>query len=395
MVPALTALQKTAAKPITRFGVMYVPNGMVMKQWTPAAEGAGFELTPTLAPLAPFRDDLLVLSNLACVPDAGTPGRRACEGEHALPHRRLAADERDLARRRHLDGSDRSPERWARTRSSASLELAIESGETAGRVRRRLRVRLHQHDLVAGRRTRRCRRENNPRVVFERLFGDSGSTDPRARLARIRQDRSVLDSVREEVAHLQGALGAGRSRRSWSSISRRFATSSGASRRPRSRATRSCRVVDHPAGIPATYDEHVRLMCDLQVLAYQTDLTRVVTFMLGPRVQRRDLSADRRARRASPDLAPPAGAGEDREGGEDQRLPRHAVRLSAGEAAVDARRRRLAARSRDDDVRRRHGRLQRARPAQHPARAGRRRRRSSRADVTSAIRRRRRSRTCT
>src|SRR5215813_9826798 len=68
MVPSLTALQKTAARPITRFGVMYVPNGMVMQQWTPAAEGSSFELTPTLSPLAPFRNDLIVMSNLACVP---------------------------------------------------------------------------------------------------------------------------------------------------------------------------------------------------------------------------------------------------------------------------------------------------------------------------------------
>ena len=87
MVPALTALQNTAAKPITRFGVMYVPNGMVMEQWTPAAEGAGFELTPTLAPLAPFRDDLLVLSNLACVPTPGRPG-----GAHAKASTRFLTD---------------------------------------------------------------------------------------------------------------------------------------------------------------------------------------------------------------------------------------------------------------------------------------------------------------
>jgi hypothetical protein len=76
MVPPLTALQNTPAKPITRFGVMYVPNGMVMNQWTPVAEGVGFELTPTLAPLAPFRNDLLVLSNLACVPSPDVRGAR-------------------------------------------------------------------------------------------------------------------------------------------------------------------------------------------------------------------------------------------------------------------------------------------------------------------------------
>src|SRR5213593_368829 len=78
MVPALTAMAQTAAKPITRFGVMYVVNGMVMEKWTPAAEGAGFELSPTLASLAPLRDRLLVLTGLACVPTPGRPG-----GAHA------------------------------------------------------------------------------------------------------------------------------------------------------------------------------------------------------------------------------------------------------------------------------------------------------------------------
>src|SRR5262249_13089813 len=87
MVPALTALQKTSARPITRFGVMYVPNGMVMEQWTPAAEGAGFELTPTLAALEPFRDRLLVLSQLACVPTPGRPG-----GAHAKASTRFLTD---------------------------------------------------------------------------------------------------------------------------------------------------------------------------------------------------------------------------------------------------------------------------------------------------------------
>src|SRR5713101_9806123 len=68
MVPALSALAKTAAKPVNRFGVMYVPNGMIMKNYLPAAEGAGYELTPTLAALAPFRDQMLILSGLECIP---------------------------------------------------------------------------------------------------------------------------------------------------------------------------------------------------------------------------------------------------------------------------------------------------------------------------------------
>jgi hypothetical protein len=112
------------------------------------------------------------------------------------------------------------------------------------------------------------------------LFGDSQNTDARTRLARLKQDRSVLDSVRDEVAHLQGSLGASDRVKlveyleAIRDVERRI-------QKAEEHGDTELPVLDHPAGIPATYDEHVRLMCDLQVLAYQTDLTRVVTFMLG------------------------------------------------------------------------------------------------------------------
>jgi hypothetical protein len=116
--------------------------------------------------------------------------------------------------------------------------------------------------------------------VFERLFGDSGSTDPRARQARVRQDKSLLDSVRDEVARLQGAIGAGDRLKlveyldAIRDVERRI-------QKAEEQAGKELPQVDHPAGIPSTYDDHVKLMCDLQVLAYQADMTRVVTFMLG------------------------------------------------------------------------------------------------------------------
>ena len=87
MVPALTAWQKTAARPINRFGVMYVVNGMIMEKWTPATEGAAFELSPTLGALAPFREQLLVLSGLSCTPTPGRPG-----GAHAKASTRFLTD---------------------------------------------------------------------------------------------------------------------------------------------------------------------------------------------------------------------------------------------------------------------------------------------------------------
>src|SRR5215510_7920594 len=202
MVPPLTALQNTAARPITRFGVMYVPNGMVMEQWTPAAQGASFELTPTLSPLAPFREDLLVLSNLACVPTPGRPG-----GAHAKASTRFLTDISPPTSETWLDAGISMDQIAAKeigaSTQLASLELAVESGETAGACDVGFACAYTNTISWLGAATP-LPTENNPRAIFERLFGDSGSTDARTRLARIRQDRSVLDSVRDEVAHLQG-----------------------------------------------------------------------------------------------------------------------------------------------------------------------------------------------
>jgi hypothetical protein len=278
MVPALTAVQKTAANPVTRFGVMYPPNGMVMQQWTPAAEGATFELTPTLAPLAPFRDELLVLSNLACVPTAGRPG-----GAHAKASTRFLTDISPPTSETWLDAGISMDQIAAKAMGAftqlASLELAVESGETAGACDVGFACAYTNTISWRGPSTP-LPTENNPRTVFERLFGDSGSTDPKARLARMQQDRSLLDSVREEVTHLQGALGQSDRVKlveyleAIRDVERRI-------QKAEEQRDQELPHVDHPAGIPASYDDHVKLMCDLQVLAYQCDLTRIVTFMLG------------------------------------------------------------------------------------------------------------------
>ena len=280
MVPALSALQKTAAKPINRFGVMYVPNGMIMKNWTPAAEGAGFELTPTLAPLAPFRDQLLVLSGLDCVPTPGRPGRRARQGQHAVPDRRLAADERNVARCRHLDGSDPRAAKPGKQTQLASLELAIESGETAGACD--VGFACAYTNTISWRSANTpLPTENNPRVVFERLFGDSGSTDPKARPRPhpAGQERARLGD-RGGGAASRASLGPGDRRKlteyldAIRDVERRIQMAE-------EQSGRELPLVDHPAGIPDSCEDHVKLMFDLQVLAYQSDLTRVITFMLG------------------------------------------------------------------------------------------------------------------
>jgi hypothetical protein len=122
--------------------------------------------------------------------------------------------------------------------------------------------------------------EHNPRAVFERLFGDSGSTDTKARADRIREDRSILDSLTGEVASLIGSLGNGdRTKLSEyldavRDVERRI-------HRAEEQKDQELPVVDRPSGIPASYDEHAKLFCDLQVLAYQCDLTRIATMMMG------------------------------------------------------------------------------------------------------------------
>jgi len=278
MVPALTAMQSSAAKPVTRFGVMYPPNGMIMAKWTPAAEGAAYEMPPTLASLAPFREDLLVLTNLACVPSPGRPG-----GAHAKASTRFLTDVSPPTSETWLDAGISVDQILAREMGAAtqlaSLELSIESAETAGACDVGFACAYTNTISWRGPATP-LPTEHNPRAVFERLFGDSGSTDAKTRLARIRQDKSVLDSVREEVARMQRSLGAGDRTtlveylESIRDVERRI-------QKAEEQSDKELPVVDRPAGVPDTYDEHVHLMCDLQALAYQCDLTRVVTLMLG------------------------------------------------------------------------------------------------------------------
>jgi hypothetical protein len=278
MIPALTAQARTAAAPINRFGVMYVVNGMIMESWTPVAEGAGYELTPTLAALAPHRDRFSVLSGLACVPSPGRPG-----GAHAKASTRFLTDVSPPTSETWLDAGVSVDQLLAREAGRhtqlASLELAIESGETAGACD--VGFACAYTNTISWRSANTpLPTENNPRVVFERLFGDSGSTDPKARRARIEQDRSVLDSVIQEAGALKGSLGPADGVKlveyldAIRDVERRI-------QRAEEQSGRELPVVDHPAGVPDSFDEHVRLMCDLQVLAYQADLTRVVTFMLG------------------------------------------------------------------------------------------------------------------
>src|SRR5438552_8035284 len=193
MIPAATALAATAAKPVSRFGVVYVPNGMIMQNYLPKAEGAAYELTPTLSTLAPFRNDLLILSGLNCTP---TPGRSG--GAHAKASTRFLTDVSPPTSETRLDAGISMDQILAKELGKhtqlASLELAIESGDTAGACDQGFAC-AYTNTICWRSANTPLPTQNNPRAVFERLFGDTGSTDPKAQLARIRHERSVLDSV--------------------------------------------------------------------------------------------------------------------------------------------------------------------------------------------------------
>ena len=278
MVPALTALGQSAARPAHRFGVVYVPNGMIMQNYLPATEGAGFEMTPTLQAMAPFRQQMLVLSGLNCIPTPGRPG-----GAHAKASTRFLTDISPPTSETFLDAGISVDQILANELGKhtqlASLELAIESSDTAGACD--VGFACAYTNTISWRSANTpLPMQHNPRAVFERLFGDAGSTSARARLARIRQQRSVLDSVTDEIASLSGTLGPGDRTKlteyleAVRDVERRI-------EKAESQSDRELPAIDQPAGAPPSYEDHVKLMFDLEVLAYQSDLTRVITLMLG------------------------------------------------------------------------------------------------------------------
>jgi hypothetical protein len=278
MVPAFSALAATPAKPINRFGVVYVPNGMIMQNYLPTTEGPAYELTPTLSALAPFRDQVQVLSGLNCIPTPGRPG-----GAHAKASTRFLTDISPPTSETWLDAGISMDQILAQETGKhtqlASLELAIESGETAGACDTGYAC-PYTNTISWKSANTPLPTQNNPRLIFERLFGDSTSTDPKERLSRMRQQQSVLDSVTQEVARLGGSLPPS----DRTKLTEYLDAIRGVERRiqiAEEQGNQELPLINHPVGIPADWETHVKLMFDLQVLAYQTDLTRVITMMLG------------------------------------------------------------------------------------------------------------------
>jgi hypothetical protein len=288
MVPALTALAGSAAARIRRLGIVYVPNGIIMEKWTPAEEGKGFALTPMLQPLAPYRDRLLVVSGLD--DGAGIP----LPGEGGGDHARAAATFLTGVHAKKTEGPDIragisidqiAAQTLGMQTQLASLELAIETNELVGACDAGYSCvyvnTLSWHDA-----TTPLPMENDPRRVFERLFGDSDSTDPARRIRLSHEDRSVLDSVANEAADLRRTLGAD-DRAKLAQYLDAIRDTERRIQRVEQQNSRELPLVDRPASTPAVFEEHAKLMFDLQLLAFQCDLTRVITFMMAREVSGR------------------------------------------------------------------------------------------------------------
>ena len=286
MVPALTAQRQTAAAPVRRFGVFYVPNGMSMPYWFPKEEGTLAELPPTLQSLSAFKDRVLLCGGLDdesanLVKGGGDHARSAgtfltCEPFKITSGADVfAAVSMDQIAAREL----------SKETQLASLELGIESNAMVGNCDGGASC-AYTNTIAWRTPTTPLPIENDPRAVFERLFGTTGSTDPEARMERLRRDRSILDAVGGELKGLELILGPGDQIKldeyldALRDIERRIQMAE-------QQSTRELPVFDQPVGVPSDYEEHAKLMMDLLTLAYQTDLTRISSFMLAREVSGR------------------------------------------------------------------------------------------------------------
>jgi hypothetical protein len=278
MIPAFGG---TATKPVMRMGFVYVPNGIVPDKWKPVGEGADFQLSPIMAPLAPFRSQLLVTSGLA------QKNANARAGEGGAFHSRACSAFLTCAHPTPTEGNDlragvsvdqiAAKELGKRTQLS-SLEIALDAPETAGACEAQYAC-SYMNTLCWRTATTPLPMEYQPRMVFERLFGDSETTNPVERRAQIQAQRSFLDAMTGEVSSFKKRLGPSDGAKlaeyldAIRDVERRIQIAENEPPHELPELTR-------PSGIPSSFEAYAKLMFELQVLAYQTDLTRVATFMI-------------------------------------------------------------------------------------------------------------------
>lgn len=275
MVPSMTAMSLTPAKPVKRLGFIYIPMGANIEQWTPRSKDNLSELSPALESLAPFADRLTVITNLENK-NAYSAGNHATANSGFL----------SAAEAKMTEGTDYelattadqiAAQRIGGETPLPSLELAMDLLTTIGDCDNGFAC-VYQNNLSWASPTSPLPAEAHPRVVFERLFGDGGSAADRRK--ELRKNASILDWVRDDIAQLQGKLGPG----DRTKVNEYLGTVREVERRIQKAEEQSSENplpdLDRPVGVPAAYADHAKLMFDLQVLALQSDSTRIITFQL-------------------------------------------------------------------------------------------------------------------
>ena len=273
MVPSMTALASTAAGPVRRLGFVYMPMGCDLPRWTPPGSGLT-ELSPSLQSLRPFVDQLTVISNLEL--------KNAYPGTHATSNAAFLS----AARAKWTESTDYylgttvdqiAAQQIGSQTLLPSLELSMDLLQTVGQCDNGYAC-VYQNNLAWSSPTTPLPAEAHPRVVFERLFGEGGSAADRR--AALKRKASLLDWVREDITRLQNKLGpedrarVGQYLETVREVERRIQKAEAGT------PDDQMPDLDRPAGVPAAYADHARLMFDLQALALQADVTRVITFQL-------------------------------------------------------------------------------------------------------------------
>jgi hypothetical protein len=274
MVPAMTAMAATPARPVRRLGYVFIPMGSDISRWTPPDEGMLTELSPILQPLEPVKDQIAVLTNMEL--------RNAYPGTHATSNSAYLS----CAKAKLTESADYylgttvdqiAAREIGQDTQLPSLELGMDLLEIVGQCDDGYAC-VYQNNLSWSSPTTPLPYEAHPRLVFERLFGEGGSAEERSRTLRKRA--SLLDRVRRDIQRLQKELGSSDRTKvdqylqSVREVERRIQGAEDAA------AENPAPDMERPIGVPAAYADHVRLMFDLQVLALQADITRVITFQL-------------------------------------------------------------------------------------------------------------------
>lgn len=274
MVPAVTAQASTAARPVRRLGFVYMPMGSYIDEWTPRSEKDLSELSPSLASLEPVKEHLTVLTGMEL--------QNAYPGTHATSNAAFLS----AAKAKWTESTDYylgttvdqiAAKRIGQETQLPSLELAMDLVTMVGQCDNGFAC-VYQNNLSWSSPTTPLPSEAHPRLVFEKLFGEGGT--PEERKAALRKRASLLDWVGEDIARLQRELGAEDQQKveqyldSVREVERRIQKAESEADEER------LPDLDRPVGVPAEYADHARLMFDLQVLAMQGDVTRVITFQL-------------------------------------------------------------------------------------------------------------------